>query len=160
MVIDADAINALVGHLDILRVMGHGSWVTKIITPHVGEMSRLTGLSIAKINKNRKTIAKRVASDYNITVVLKGHNTIVADKKNTYINKTGNPGMATAGSGDVLSGIIGAFLAQGLDAFSAAKYAVYIHGKAGDLATEEKTQLGLIASDITEKIPIAIKKSS
>ena len=159
IVIDADGLNALSCNPDILLNTQYSIRDT-IITPHIGEMSRLTGLSIAKINKNRKTVAKRAASDYNITVVLKGQNTIVADKKDTYINKTGNPGMATAGSGDVLSGIIGAFLAQGLDAFSAAKYAVYIHGKAGDLAAKEKTQLGMIASDIIGKIPEAIKKSS
>lgn len=159
MVIDADGINALAGNLHLLRI-AHNAKRTAIITPHAGEMSKLTGLSIAKINKNRKTVAKRVASDYNITVVLKGQNTIAADRKNIYINKTGNPGMATAGSGDVLSGIIGAFLAQGLNAFSAAKYAVYIHGLAGDLTADEKTQLGMIASDIIEKIPEAIKISS
>lgn len=158
LIIDADGLNALSCNPDILLNTQYAIRQT-IITPHTGELSRLTGLSLAKINKNLKTIAKRLASDYNITVVLKGHNTVVSGKKLTYINKTGNPGMATAGSGDVLSGIIASFLAQGLDAFNAAKYAVYIHGKAGDLAAKEKTQLGLIASDITEKIPIAIKKS-
>ncbi|MEK6715327.1 MAG: NAD(P)H-hydrate dehydratase [Candidatus Omnitrophota bacterium] len=159
MVIDADGLNALTDHLNILRTTNDERRTT-ILTPHPGEMSRLTGLSIAEINKNRKSVAKRVASDYNITVVLKGHNTLVADKNNIYLNKTGNPGMATAGSGDVLSGIIGAFLAQGLDAFNSAKYGVYIHGLAGDLAAHEKTQLGMIASDIIEKIPAAIKKCS
>ena len=93
-------------------------------------------------------------------MVLKGHCTIVADYKgNFYINKTGNPGMATAGSGDVLTGIIAAFLGQGLDAFNAAKTAVYLHGLAGDLAVKEKTQISLIASDIIAKIPDAIKRS-
>lgn len=160
MVIDADGLNALVGHLNTLRTTDYGLRTKRIITPHPGEMSRLTGLSIAEINKNRKSVAKGMANEYNITVVLKGHNTVVADKNNIYINKTGNPGMSTAGSGDVLSGAIGAFLAQGMDEFCAAKYGTYIHGLAGDLAAKEKTQLGMIASDITDKIPEAIKKSS
>ena len=159
MVIDADGLNALSYNPDILLNTQYAMRDT-IITPHPGEMSRLTGLSTAEINKNRKSVAKKFASDYNITVVLKGHNTVIADKNNIYLNKTGNPGMATAGAGDVLSGIIGAFLAQGLDAFSSAKYAVYLHGLAGDLAAKEKTQLGMIASDIIGKIPAAIKISS
>ena len=159
MVIDADALNALAGNLHLLRNTQYPIRDT-IVTPHAGEMSRLTGLSIDRIKKNRKSIAKKAAVEYNITVVLKGHNTVVASPKYIYVNKTGNPGMATAGSGDVLSGIIGAFAAQGLDMFSAAKYAAYLHGKAGDLAVRQKTQIGMIASDIIEKIPEAIKKSS
>jgi NAD(P)H-hydrate epimerase len=124
-------------------------------------MARLLGGSINKIQGQRKEIAQDFAKDYKVTMVLKGHRTVVADYKgNLYINKTGNPGMATAGSGDVLTGIIGAFLGQGLDAFAAAKYAVYLHGLAGDLAAEEKTQISLIASDIIAKIPAAIKKSN
>jgi len=178
MVIDADALNALVGHLDILlatrpstslgMVRGmvslsnrYSLLATRILTPHPGEMVRLLGVSIKKIQQNRKTVAKRFARDYNTVLVLKGHRTLVASPKGEiYVNSTGNPGMATAGSGDVLTGIIGAFLGQGLDAFSAAKFAVYLHGLAGDLATKEKTQLGLIASDIIDRIPEAIKKCS
>ncbi len=153
LVIDADGINALAENPELLRNK-HA-----IITPHVKEMSRLLSISVDKIKNNRKSVAKKAAVEYNITVALKGYKTVVADKKHIYINKTGNPGMSTAGSGDVLSGIIGAFLAQRLDAFNAAKYGAYIHGKAGDLAVKKKTQLGLIASDIIEEIPEAIKKS-
>ncbi|MFH1201396.1 MAG: NAD(P)H-hydrate dehydratase [Candidatus Omnitrophota bacterium] len=169
MVIDADGLNALVGHLDILRktkgerrgTLRLRSGQAKILTPHPGEMARLLGVSVKKIQENRKNIAKKFARDYNTVLVLKGHNTIVAQPKaETYINKTGNPGMATAGSGDVLTGMIGAFLAQGLDGFSAAKYGVYLHGLAGDLAAKDKTQIGLIASDIIERIPGAIKLAS
>jgi hydroxyethylthiazole kinase-like uncharacterized protein yjeF len=168
MVIDADGLNALVGHLDLLQASGcrpHAACslqpVVRILTPHPGEMSRLLGVSIKKIQDNRKEIAKKFAKDYKVTLVLKGHNTLVADfAGNLYINKTGNPGMATAGSGDVLTGIIGAFLGQGLNAFNAARYAVYLHGLAGDLAAKKKTQLGMIASDIIEKIPEAIRISS
>jgi len=153
IVIDADGINALAGHLGTLKTKRN-----IIITPHPGEMSGLTGLSKTEIQNNRKEVSRRFARDQQITVVLKGHKTVVADAKgNFYTNKTGNPGMATAGSGDVLTGIIASFLGQGLDTFKAAKYAVYLHGLAGDLAAKEKTQLGMIASDITDKIPEAIK---
>jgi len=154
MVIDADGLNALAGHLDLLRV-------TRILTPHPGEMARLLGVSIKKVQDNRIYITRKFAKDYKVTLVLKGHDTIVADfNGNLYINKTGNPGMATAGSGDVLTGMIAAFLAQGLKAFDASKCAVYLHGLAGDLAAKEKTQLGMIASDIIDKIPEAVKKCS
>ncbi len=154
MVIDADGLNALAGHLDLLGF-------ARILTPHPGEMARLLGVSIKKVQDNRIYITRKFAKDYKVTLVLKGHDTIVADfSGNLYINKTGNPGMATAGSGDVLTGMIAAFLAQGLKAFDASKCAVYLHGLAGDLAAKEKTQLGMIASDIIDKIPEAVKKCS
>jgi len=153
-VIDADGLNALVGHLGILKGK-------KILTPHPAEMSRLAGNSVKDIQSNRVAAARKFAAQYKVTVALKGHRTVVADDKgNLYVNETGNPGMATAGSGDVLTGMIAAFLGQGLDAFASCKYAVYLHGLAGDLAAKEKTQLGLIASDIISKIPEAIKKCS
>ena len=159
-VIDADGLNALAGHLSILRRTPYALHPT-ILTPHPGEMARLLGVSVNGVQSRRKEIAQRFARDYKVTVVLKGHSSVVADYQgNSYINKTGNPGMATAGSGDVLTGIIGAFLGQGLSAFNAAKYAVYLHGKAGDLAAKEKTQICLIASDIIDKIPEAVKECS
>jgi len=160
MVIDADGLNALVGHLKMLSAIRY-PLSAKILTPHPGEMARLLGISVKKVQSKRKEIAKKFAQDYKVTVVLKGHNTVVADyNDNLYINKTGNPGMATAGSGDVLTGMIAAFLGQGLNQFEASKYAVYLHGLAGDLAAKEKTQLGMIASDIIDKIPEAIKLCS
>lgn len=159
VVIDADGINALCGHIDLL-IRNRKRGMT-ILTPHPGEMARLLGTTTKRVQSNRKEIARNLAEAYGITVVLKGYHTIVADfQGNLYFNKTGNPGMATAGSGDVLTGMTAAFLAQGLSGFSAAKYAVYLHGLAGDLAEREKTQLGMIASDIIEKIPEAIKISS
>jgi len=160
-VIDADGLNALVGYLDLLRVTSYELRVTRILTPHPGEMARLLGIGVQKVQRDRKDIAKKFAKDYKVTLVLKGHNTVVADYRgNLYINKTGNPGMATAGSGDVLTGMLGAFLGQGLKPFDAAKYAVYLHGLAGDLAAKEKTQISLIASDIIAKIPEAVKRCS
>jgi len=157
MVLDADALNALNDHLEILKTH-RGSL---ILTPHQREMSLLFGVNLNVIKKNRKLIAKKYAKHYNNIIILKGHNTIVSNGSGQcYINRTGNPGMATAGSGDVLSGVVGAFLAQGLDAFRAAKFATYIHGLAGDLAAKDKTQIGLIASDIINRIPDAIKRCS
>ena len=158
MVIDADGLNALVDHLQILRTTKYAQRNT-VLTPHPGEMARLLGTSVAKVQTHRKEVAEKFARNYKVSVVLKGHHSIVADYQgHIYINKTGNPGMATAGSGDVLSGMIGAFLGQGLKAFEAAKIAVYLHGMAGDLAAKEKTQISLIASDIVDRIPEAIKK--
>lgn len=155
LVIDADGLNALAG----LRITDYRSPITRILTPHAGEMARLTGLTVSEIENNRERIAQGFAEENHLILVLKGYRTVVADDKgNVHINKTGNPGMATAGSGDVLSGIIAAFLGQGLSPFNAAKYGVYLHGLAGDLAAKEKTQISLIASDIIDKIPEAIKR--
>jgi len=156
-VLDADALNALKDNLKLLK--NHKGEF--ILTPHEKELSRLFGLSLELVKKNRKLVAKKYSKYYNSIIVLKGHNSIVTNGiGKTYINKTGNPGMATAGSGDVLSGIIGAFLAQGLESFEAAKFATYIHGLAGDIAAKDKTQIGLIASDIINRIPNALKKCS
>lgn len=161
MVIDADGLNALVGKLDLLQPGSNKSGATKILTPHPGEMAKLLGVSVSRAQDKRRQIARKFARDYKITLVLKGHQTVISDYQgNLYINKTGNPGMATAGSGDVLSGMIGALLGQGLTGFQAAKYAVYLHGLAGDLAAKKKTQVGMIASDIIEMIPRAIKLCS
>jgi len=160
MIIDADGLNALLGHLEMLHA-ARCTLHAKILTPHPGEMARLLGISIKKVQSDRENITKKFSRDYKVTVALKGYHTAVADYNgNLYINKTGNPGMATAGSGDVLAGIIAAFLGQRLNAFEAAKYGVYLHGFAGDLAVKEKTQIGMIASDIINKIPEAIRKCS
>lgn len=158
-VIDADGLNALCGNLRLL--IENKKRLEIVLTPHPGEMSRLLGKSIKEIQSNREVVANKLAVDYKTTVVLKGRHTVVVDDRgNSYVNRTGNPGMATAGSGDVLSGMIGAFLGQGLTGFQAAKYAAYLHGLAGDLAAKEKTKIGLIASDIIDKIPEAIRRSS
>jgi ADP-dependent NAD(P)H-hydrate dehydratase / NAD(P)H-hydrate epimerase len=153
LVVDADGLNALAAHLNVLS-----GKVQAILTPHPGEMARLLGTQVSRVQKDRKKVAKDFVNRYNVILVLKGHETLVVEKiKGIYLNKTGNPGMAKAGSGDVLTGMIAAFLAQGLSGFDAAKYAVYLHGLAGDLAAKEKSQLAMIASDIIAKIPKAIK---
>jgi hydroxyethylthiazole kinase-like uncharacterized protein yjeF len=156
LVVDADGLNAIAGHLSVLPKRP-----AAILTPHPGEMARLLGVKVSQVQKDRKKVAKEFVNRYNVILVLKGRETIVAERiSGIYLNKTGNPGMAKAGSGDVLTGIIAAFLAQGLKSFEAAKYAVYLHGLAGDLAAKEKTQLAMIATDIIAKIPQAIKSSS
>ncbi len=154
MVIDADALNALTGHLKILK-----NYPTKIITPHPGEMARLIGKSIREVQENRIRIAGGFALEYKVIVVLKGARTVIADPEgDIYLNPTGNPGMASAGVGDVLTGMIGSFLAQGREPLEAAKTGVYLHGLAGDLACQEKGEESLIASDLLEKLPQAFKQ--
>ncbi len=154
LVLDADGINALIGKLEVL----HNLKAELVITPHPGEMARLLNLSIAQVQKNRTRIAKDFAKKYNVVVVLKGYRTVIADPKGKiFINETGNPGMASAGCGDVLTGIIAAFLGQRMSAFEAAKLGVYIHGLAGDIAAKEKGRISLIATDILEKLPSAFK---
>lgn len=157
LVIDADGINALVNHLDILSKTREQR-PTTILTPHPGEFARLLNKPTSYIQKNRLELAKKFAKDYGVILVLKGHNTIVCDNSRHYINKTGNPGMATAGSGDVLTGIITALLAQKIDAFSASKTAAYVHGASGDIAKKELGEISLIATDIIKFLPKAFKK--
>jgi len=155
IVIDADAINALGQNPGTLRKTKG----IKIITPHAGEMSRLLKRPINLIENNRMAAAKNFAKQYHCLVVLKGHQTIIASPDGkTYINQTGNVGMATAGSGDVLTGMISAFLAQKIDSFEAAKTAVFLHGKAGDLAARQKSKASLLATDIIETLPLVLKK--
>ncbi len=148
MVVDADGLY----HLAVSKPKGTGP---KIYTPHAGEMARLIGRDVAWVNANRQAAVDECLARYGGVVVLKGHGTIVASKDDRVINETGNAGMATAGSGDVLTGIITAFLAQGLDCFQAARLGVYIHGLAGDLAALHKSKWGLIASDIIDYLPEA-----
>jgi len=158
MVIDADALNALAGHLDILRNTQNARRST-IITPHPGEMARLAGLKVSSINSDKKNVAKKFASEYNVTTVLKGYMTVIASHENTcYINRTGNPGMASAGCGDVLSGIIAALLASGMRPFKAARLGVYIHGLAGDIAAKEIGEISLRARDLLRFLPEAFKR--
>lgn len=157
LVVDADGLNAVACDLAVLE---RRKTKNIILTPHIGEFSRLLKIDIEKIKKNRKDLVKNFAFRYNLTLVLKGHRTLVSDGKKLFENNTGNPGMATAGSGDVLTGIIAGLAAQGLSCFEAAKIGVYLHGLAGDLAAKDKTEMCLIASDIIEYLPKTIKKLS
>lgn len=152
MVIDADALNALKGAAAQIPDRS-------VVTPHPAEMGRLIGVSRSLVAADREKTAEDFAKKHACVLVLKGHHTLVVQGKKRYVNKTGNPGMSTAGSGDVLTGMIAAFIGQGLSLFEAARYAVYLHGRAGDLAAKEKTEISLIASDIIGKIPQAIKRN-
>jgi len=150
LVIDADALFALKGHTEILlKAKG-----PRILTPHYGEMSRLINRPSKEIEASRLKTALDFARDFKCVLLLKGHETVVASANGqTYINHTGNVGMATAGSGDVLTGMITAFWGQGMSAFDAARNGAYYHGNAGDLAARQRSKASMIASDIIEQIP-------
>jgi ADP-dependent NAD(P)H-hydrate dehydratase len=146
VIIDADGLNAIARDPSILKLKKN-----MILTPHPKEFSRLCKLDMATIKKDRINIAKNFARENSVILVLKGHRTIVTDGYKVYENISGNPGMATAGSGDVLSGIIASLLHM-LDPFDAAKFGVYIHGLAGDIASMKLSQEAMLASDITDNI--------
>ena len=154
VVLDADALN-LLSQLDQLPEDMKGP---RILTPHPGEFSRLTNLSIKEIQANREKHAVEYAKKNRITLLLKGANTIITNGDKLAVNPTGNPGMATGGSGDVLTGLLAALLAQGYSPFDAAQLGAYLHGLAGDLAAIEFSQNGMIASDIPKCLSKAWKK--
>lgn len=155
LVVDADGLNALAGHTEIFsRVKA-----PLVLTPHPGEMARLTGLSTAEIQHDRLGVAERAAREWPAVVVLKGARTVVAAPDGrTFINPTGNPGLATGGTGDVLTGIIAGLLAQGLPATEAAAVGVYLHGLAGDLAARRQGQRGVIAGDLLTLLGEALQE--
>ncbi len=154
LVLDADALNAVFGEPD--RLVGRDG-VAIIINPHPGEMARLTGLSIEDVQAQRLDVARDFATTHKVHVVLKGHRTIVATPDGqAFVNLTGNPGMATGGTGDVLTGMIAAWFGQLLDAEAAAKLAVYLHGLAGDLAEADEGEVAMIATDIIERLGDAV----
>ncbi|MCC7211212.1 MAG: NAD(P)H-hydrate dehydratase [Candidatus Brocadia sp.] len=154
IVLDADGINALADNPDVLRQIKKQI----ILTPHPGEMARLMGVSSTQeIQSERLEISQMfIRGRDKVTLVLKGHRTLVVNEEKFYVNKTGNPGMATAGVGDVLTGMIAAFLGQKYSPFDAAQLGVYLHGLAGDLAAQETGEISLIASDILDKLPKAL----
>ncbi len=153
MVMDADALNILSKERTMLERLR----CETVITPHPAEMSRLTGKSVLDIQGDRINIARDFADEFGLTVVLKGAGTVVvANDGRTSINPTGNQGMATAGSGDVLAGVITSLLGQGLSPYDAAVTGTYLHGLAGDIAAADKGTAGVMASDIAENIPKAI----
>ena len=155
LVIDADGLNALAEDVNVLRRRE----LPAILTPHAGEMARLIRLSAADVEKDRERIASEFAKKYGVILVLKGHGTIVASYDGQgYVNETGNPGMASGGSGDVLTGVIVGLLGQGLQGFDAARLGVYLHGLAADLIAKERGEIGLIASDVAATIPLAIRE--
>lgn len=154
LVLDADALNSISGNTAVLKRLV----VNAVVTPHPGEMARLAGLSINAVQADRMGVAKRFAAEYGVTVVLKGSKTVVAQPDGrVFINPTGNAGMATAGAGDVLTGIIAGLAAQGIPIEEAAIAGVYLHGLAGDAAAAEMGMYALVASDIINYLPQALK---
>ena len=154
LIIDASALNAFAGRANELNPRG----LPRVITPHPGELARLLGSNTHAINADRIGAAREAARTSNCVVVLKGHQTLVAEPDgHVHVNPTGNAGMATAGMGDVLSGVIAALLARDTDPLDAACAAVYLHGLAGDLLRDEMGDTGLAAMDVAEKIPAAIQ---
>ena len=160
IVLDADGLIALkekIGETSLLEKLK----LPIIVTPHAGEMANFCNTIPSEIEKDRVSFAKKFARLYQVVAVLKGHKTVITDGDKIYLNSTGNPGMATGGSGDVLTGLIAALIPQMNRCetlLRAAAIGVFVHGLAGDLAREEKTEISLIAGDIAEKIPSAFKK--
>ena len=155
MVVDADALTALTGHLDRLR----GARAARCLTPHPGEMARMLGVTIADVQRDRIATARRFATTWQTPVVLKGATSVIGLPDGTVLlNPTGNPGMASGGTGDVLSGVLGAFLARGLEPAAALGAGVYLHGLAGDVAAERLGQESLVAGDVIEALPEAFRR--
>jgi len=147
VILDADGINCITAHKDILRERH----LSTILTPHPGEFARL-GYS-----GDRMEAAQAAACDLNCILVLKGHETLITDGNICYVNHTGNPGMAVGGSGDVLSGIITSLVGQGIDPLAAAACGVWLHGKAGDLCAESMGQYGMLPTDMLQVLPRLMK---
>ena len=154
IVLDADALNAFAGEPD--RLIGRDG-VDVIITPHPGEMARLINTSIEAVQHDRLTFAREFAAAHRVHTILKGHRTVIAGPDGrTFVNLTGNAGMATGGTGDVLTGMIAAWFAQLLDAEAACKLAVYLHGTAGDLAEADEGEVALLPSDLIARLGDAV----
>lgn len=155
LILDADALNAISGNTEILKKLA----IDAVVTPHPGEMSRLTGLDIRDVQADRMGVAKRFAKEHGVTVVLKGSRTVVAQPDgHVFVNPAGNAGMATAGTGDVLTGIIAGLLAQGAAVGAAAAAGVFLHGLAGDTAAEKLGMHSMLASDLLMHLPQAFRK--
>ena len=156
IVLDADGLNAFEGVADQLNGKGRAL----VITPHPGEMARLTGLSVPQVQRDRVGIARSFAREHQLIVVLKGHRTLIAQPDGeVWVNTTGNPGMATGGTGDILTGMVAGMMAQHpsqiLDAVTSA---VYLHGRAGDVACETMGEHSLVATDLIEALPEAFRR--
>ena len=157
LVLDAEGLNAMVGHTAQLT----GRSCPAVLTPHPGEMARLLETDKEAVQADRISMATRAAREWNAVVVLKGAGTVIAEPGgDVFINATGNAGMATAGMGDVLSGVIASFMAQGLEPLPAAVAGVYYHGHAGDLAAQMEGMAGLTAGDVIRHLPLALRRLS
>ncbi len=150
MVVDADGLNALARQPKVLEKAAG----PRVLTPHPGEFARLTGRKTIPLDE-RESLAREFAQRTGAVVVLKGHRTVITDGKQLALNTTGNPGMATGGTGDVLTGIITALLCQNLAPYDAARLGAHVHGLAGDLAAAELGEISMIASDLIDYLPTA-----
>ena len=148
VIADADGINALARHIHILETVA----TPLVLTPHPGEMARLIGKTVADVQADRVSVATAFAAEYPLTLVLKGHRTVIADGERYTVNPTGNPGMATGGSGDVLAGMIASFAAQGMPVGKAAECGVFLHGRAGDIAARKYSQHAMLPSDLIDQL--------
>ena len=148
VVLDADGINLLQGHMDLLR----GRRYPTVLTPHLGEFRR-----IASLERDKTASAAALAKETKAVVLLKGHRTVITDGTIIYQNHTGNPGMATGGSGDVLAGMITALLGQGIDPLEAAACGAWLHGAAGDICAQELGQYSMLPSDMLDVLPRLLK---
>jgi NAD(P)H-hydrate epimerase len=158
IVLDADALNAFAANPGALQ--GRDG-LDVIITPHPGEMARLAGMTTEQVQEDRLKVARTFAASHNVHVVLKGHRTLVASPEGAVaVNLTGNPGMATGGTGDVLTGVIAGWFGQMLDAEGACKLGVYLHGHAGDLADADEGETALTASDVLHHLGDAVLELS
>ncbi len=154
VVLDADGLNSFKGKTGLLRTRNAAPLV---LTPHKREFERLFAKKWPTAGSERIKLAKKLARFYHVVLVLKGDRTLVVEGEKVYVNDTGNPGMAKGGTGDVLTGIIASFIAQGLDPFRACAWAVYIHGRAGDVAVKVKGELSLVAGDLIDTLPRVFK---
>lgn len=156
IILDADGINCIADNIDIIR----DAKEELIVTPHAGELARLSRLTVAETAADRLTAAVNLAREYDVTVVAKGVPNFVAGNGRAYIIPAGNPGLSRGGSGDVLAGIIAAFRAQGLSAVDSAALGVFIHGAAADIAAEELSETGMLPSDVIERLSFVFKKQN
>lgn len=154
IILDADGINCLADSIDIIR----DTKAELIITPHAGELARLCSTTPEEAYADRLTLAVNLSREYGVTVVAKGTPTIVAGKGKVYVIPAGNPGLSRGGSGDVLTGIIAAFAAQGLAPVDAAAAGVFVHGAAADIAAEKLSEMGMLPSDVIENLPFVFRK--
>lgn len=153
-VLDADGLNVLPPIPDALRTRS----APIVFTPHPGEFARLIGSTTEQVQANRLNLAIGFAANWNAVLLLKGQQTIVTDGARVYVNNTGNPGMATGGTGDVLTGLIAALIGQGMSGFDAAVLGAWVHGRAGDLAADDVGQTALCAVDVLTHLPAALRE--
>jgi NAD(P)H-hydrate epimerase len=154
IVLDADGINVLEGKQELLKTIKNEF----ILTPHLKEFSRISGLSLDEILKNKSFLAEQFSKDFNCTLVLKGANTIITHKeKETFISPFANSALAKGGTGDILAGFIGGLIAQGVEPYKAACLGVYIHGKTAEIITSEKTEYSLLPQDLISYLPKTLK---